>query len=467
MEKMLRNIFGEISGSIKRATQGSQRVSLREKTFQTNQRTGGRGQVTLFIILAMILLIAFATMTYFVFKVRRESPVEQQLWQLPVQEIRTYVTDCLALATKQAVVLLGQQGGVLYKDQGGLTEPPRIFDKGLLYLPKGNNRIWNLITPPEGSVQGLYSSTPPEYPWAKFPIYTAQDGTTTKSYLGYFGLSKLPPLYSEYLDSIQKSLQAYAETKVQECTQWENFQKKGLVIETGKPNITTVIANTPEELGREEGIAFLMKWQIELKSKTTDAKTTLNDFTVRQPIKFGRLYYFVRTLIDQDVNNASYSPKTEPPYTVQVEKDAYEFDDLITIQDASSKLEGKPYEFRFGRKNRVPAIQWIDQTTLDTYHLWHKNCKGSTQPTMFIESDKLRAITVEEVAPGNYELVIQLNAIDPDEDAVVYDSDRGTKIEVDSVPTPPSFRLKVYAKDNAGLNDYQELLIKTGCPQPG
>ena len=71
-----------------------------------------RGQVTIFIIIGLLVLIAFGVTMYATSRVRtaQVAPTQEGL---SVQSIQDYVLTCLSLASEEAFVVMGAQGGLI------------------------------------------------------------------------------------------------------------------------------------------------------------------------------------------------------------------------------------------------------------------------------------------------------------------------------------------------------------------
>src|SRR5574341_43757 len=86
-----------------------------------------KAQITIFIIIGLLVVIAFGITLYAASKMgtRFETrETQQRVEQLGIQPIQDYVTTCLSLAVTDALGLIGKQGGVIYKSQGGTTPDP-------------------------------------------------------------------------------------------------------------------------------------------------------------------------------------------------------------------------------------------------------------------------------------------------------------------------------------------------------
>ena len=97
-------------------------------------------QLTLMIITGIVLLFAVALVIWLGSQAttRRTAPEaeHQRLRQVAVEPVRDYIQSCLDIVTSTALDLLGKQGGVLYRNQGGLTRDVNpATDIGSRYVP--------------------------------------------------------------------------------------------------------------------------------------------------------------------------------------------------------------------------------------------------------------------------------------------------------------------------------------------
>ena len=85
---------------------------------------GKRGQFTIFVVLGIVLIAAFAFMLFarnIVVQTQLQNKADNIINQvLQTSSIEHYVTSCVNRVTDEAVVRLGLQGGVLYDYQGGI-----------------------------------------------------------------------------------------------------------------------------------------------------------------------------------------------------------------------------------------------------------------------------------------------------------------------------------------------------------
>jgi len=389
-----------------------------------------KAQVTLFMVIGLILLVAFALTLYIVsFKsVKESSGVPEQVFKRNVVEsVRSYINDCVASSAAEALDLLGKQGGRLYLSQGGIVKKPSDV---INY--KGFDVSYSIL-PPVDKV-GPYSSVVPEYPWTGFP-WIMQDDKEVEWFYGYFGLPEFPPLYDFSPDSVQQMLEKYIADKLPVCL--SSFDFKGFSFEPGIPAVEMIIARNLSQLHTEEFVSFAVDWPV-IVIDADGSRTEINDFVANYPVRLGRDYYHAKSLIDSDVSNILFNPEDYTGFDVRVIRDVRDSDDIIIFTDKQSKVIGKPFSLYIGRKNRAPALVRINDSAFED-----EFCIGSR---FFIYGNRLKA------SGGQLDYV--LKAFDPDEDGVSFSL----------VPESPqllgsSMSFRVVARDDGGLEDFQEIRV--------
>ena len=125
--------------------------------------------LVLFITVGLVLYLSKSTVK----KTAKETIKKSQEAAIETQPIKEYVDKCLGKLTKDALILLGKQGGYLYKSQGGPIVDYQETDIGKYFLKYDNLYASYNIMPPKFSVATYYSE-PPDYPWVTFPYNSVQ-----------------------------------------------------------------------------------------------------------------------------------------------------------------------------------------------------------------------------------------------------------------------------------------------------
>lgn len=429
-----------------------------------------KGQITIFIIIGVLVLIAFSIAIYVGTKMKQRVEVKQTtqtVEKLGIQPIQDYITTCLSLATTEGLFLIGRQGGVIYQSQGGTTPEP-LPETFVTYTDPDRTeqlKVQYLILPPEGNVGTLFFSEPPEYPYPEFPY---PPGEATPLFKGYYGENKMPPLYTisgqtgeRVSNSIQENLETFIAKKTANCVDWKTFEEKGYTITSGNATASLIFAEKQEQFAGEQYITIELDWPVEISTPGGD-KALLTDFAIKAQVRLATIYYTVKQMVDSDVTDISYIPQNIGAFSVSIVP--YGEDSFVAVKDAQSIVANKPFEFWIPRKNRRPALWRIDTEPLEdvTFHVTPEG-RGTTvsvQDNVLVFNDPCQEAGVQNP------YLIQLNASDPDEDKVTYTvhlpESSNNEIPQDAVNF--AYSITVFAKDrSAHTNDWfdsQEIPIQ-------
>jgi hypothetical protein len=420
-----------------------------------------RGQITIFIIIGILVLVAFSIALYVGTKMKQRVEVretQQHIEKLGIQPIQDYITTCLSLAATEGLNLIGKQGGVIYQSQGGITPAPVEGNYVTYTDPERAEqlKVEYLILPPEGNVGELFFSEPPAYPFPGFPYVPDE---TEPLFKGYYGQNMLPPLYkisvqnNEHVgNSIQENLETFIAQKTVNCVNWKTFEDKGYGITSGNATASLIFAQKQEQFAGEQYITIGLIWPVEVSTPGGD-KTLLTDFAIKAPVRLATIYYTVKQIIDSDVTDISYVPGNIGAFSASILP--YGEDSFVAVKDAQSTVANKPFEFWIPRKNRRPALWHIDVSPLKdaTFHIT-KEGRGTSitvQDNILSFNDPCQESGVQNP------FLLQLNASDPDEDKITYavhlPGSSNNEIPPDAVNF--AYSITVYSKDRSShTNDW-------------
>ncbi len=437
-----------------------------------------QAQLTLIIITGIVFLISIGMVIWIggTTATRRTAPEaeQQRLRQVAVQPVKEYIQSCLDITTSTAIELLGKQGGVLYRSQGGLTQDVRPEEEGSRFVKFENLNVSYVILAPSGTV-GQYFSAVPEYPFKTFPHVFKNDDERAGEiiathYTGYFGVTQLPPLLKPGKESIQEQLESYINANLPRCTTWETFKPQGLTIIAQKPKTAVLIAENITQIQTEQYLTVVVNWTVNITDQTTGGTTILDQFSIGYPVHLAKFYLFVQSIVYGEVSNSSFDPRnlSTQATPVVIVRDVYVNpndkgrDDIIMVQDAESFLRGKPIEFRLLRKNRAPALVWINWTDLDRYKFVPTATCNLDAENIFLSGKDL---LIKWGKPSDWKAV--LTAADPDEDTVVFTTKPPAPAKIKVPNAGADFYLYVYASDGSINEDSQVLKLHTDdCPIP-
>ncbi len=362
-----------------------------------------KSQVTVFIIISLI-LITMVGVTYYMISSTQEQKGEgqirkQQVSAVKIDPLKEYIKSCLSITSAEGFELLGEQGGYIYRSQGGIIPEPLPED----YVNYQLTKVYYGIYKPVANVGLIFFSQTPEYPFPTFPFILNSTGDVVFSnYMrGYYGRNRIPPLLKPRNNSIQEQLEKFTINGTLECIDWSNFERQGMnITPEAEPNITVEFA--------EADVSFYLKWPIQVKDMATDAVTKMDEFIVIYPVRFKKIHDFARVLMDADVLNVSYSIiATHDEIDSYVIPDVNGSTDMIKIIDSRSNLLGQDYEYRFMRQNRPPALYLINESAIKG-----PLCNGSR----IVLTGDVNISFIDSCGLKDFNLTFK--AIDPDEETV-------------------------------------------------
>ncbi len=382
-----------------------------------------RGQITIFIIIGLLIVVSLGIAIYVAGTVKKELATAKTI---SAEEIEETVTSCLRQTTEEGLILLGKQGGHIFENQGGLTSDS-LQETSIT------------ITPPVGNVGTFFYSTPPEYPFQTYPF---RGGETT--FEGYYGINNLPPLNpSQGQTSVSENLEHYIETKLPECTNFAQFDLYEII--AGEPAVTLIFAQNIEQLKTEQALTIELNWNI--KATNLDGNTAqFEKFSARLPVRLGTMYYTAKEYADADVTDITYEPTTQLPFVIETK--TTEKGSNIILTDTTSTVQGIPYSFTIKRQNRAPALWFIENA--DTIYV-----PPSGTTTLRISGNQLSA-----QQPCESFTTIQLKANDPDNDTTTFSINDAQAIEISANDIPQKI-VQIYAHDThpAKSADYQQITL--------
>ena len=412
-----------------------------------------KAQVTIFIILMLLILIIFGFLFYIISQTSKLESKTQQ--KISTEELiaRTNVEQgteaCLNEAAKSSLILLGQQGGWIYKNQIISTPygPIQIGDETDLELENNvvesnqkNYTIWIKKKPQttySGKIDADFQTSPKSKIFQSY-LYPCQsvnslpfDSTTqvklnnpaTKDCEELYTINQPMSSFSKLINfpklcsrnqsvcapceidcnnTIQYRLEKVTTKYFEKCFDDLDFLEYDVAIsELNLKSLFTV-----------ETVDFEINPQLNISSK--DQVFDLELLTIRSrkfQVKFKALISMLTILRNQELEIASFNLNkeiknylkglTERPFAQDPEiKESnvpfnyrgkyYKIFNII-LNEGDANIDGKPYTFTFVRENRGPVLQYIHS----------REYKKSDYPT--------------------FKIPIVLCSADPDEDEINYD----------------------------------------------
>ncbi len=386
-----------------------------------------KSQVTMLMIVGLVLFIIVSLVLYLSKSAVKKQSVQNikktQETAIEIQPVKEFVTKCLDKLSKDAITLLGKQGGYIYASQGGTLVDYADTDEGLFFVKHNGLNVAYNILPPK-FVLPPYSSEIPDYPWTTFPYRTAT--SSAEIFEGFFGISNIPPLNSsEGPNSIQTQIETFIDNNIASCTDFSIFEKQGLSIEM-QPSKTFVIIGSGD-------VSVASKISITITNQATKEFTDLNEFSTNLNIRLKDVYFFTKELIENDIKNIKFNLRStnnsKDFINIKLIENVFSNDDLLIVTDEKSLISSKPFEYIFARRNRAPALYYIRKTTLEF------------QQNYEIKKEDLLQNT-------------ELKATDPDEDNYTFT----IKPSLPKILNIPQIKFKIEVSDEQ-LSDYQIIIV--------
>jgi len=326
-------------------------------------------QVTIFIIVGIIILAAALSLIYFSssLKEKKTEEIIKETQKIPtdLEPLVNYMESCIEKVTKRGFSLLGKQGGVIYRSQGGRSLDAPDNQIGTMFLEYGAHKVIYLIDMPIGdSIQ--CAPDPPQYPVRAGPYPYAEkpdgspDFSEEKRYNRGNCFGKANPTS---INAMTKSLEVYLENNIETACNLSSFRQ------------FSVNAKEPDaKIEPKSGTTYiLVSYPLTLTNINTGAETSIDEFKNTIKFSFKEICDFTDTILQADVDNPTYDiRRSVGGFKVTVMPDVYNQDDVVKISSDTILLDGSPFEFVFARKNRYPILEYIYNHSFDEVPLQWK-----------------------------------------------------------------------------------------------
>jgi len=446
-----------------------------------------RSQITIFIILGIVVLIIFG-LFYFISRQTSDVVLEKKVNKiysdfLSSTNTKNIANDCLDRTIRDALLLVGLQGGRIYNYQieGGynITSFYDVVPYNYSFLRNPNGTIYNVsygIKAPAG----IPYPEPQDYPYPgslvedvyslpmayffrnsnnqlfasveekeKFTILAdlCNKLGSNDPYVKGAGISC--ETYSVKNESIQEYIKKYIEQNVEGCINFTFERTEKYNLSTGRVSINVLIG--------EDDLLVSFRYPIEISIKDKPPKTRYLDFNVRSKIRLKILHEIATHLIGydphliktySDSNNIFFNMEKDDPNDCYKDRSScvieginvyklrdyclnhnhcnlherhYNYSDIFVIEDSKSIIDGRPYRFQFAIENRRPALDFIDESVDDDeYYYWYLN---ATYRRNLAQTYKAAGPVSDDyniiIGAGNVLKIFPLG-IDPDEDNLTY-----------------------------------------------
>jgi hypothetical protein len=181
--------------------------------------------------------------------------------------------------------------------------------------------------------------------------------------------------------------------------------------------------------------------------RATGAVTDLKEFIVSYPVRLKKIHDFASVIMDKDTGNISFDIRVSDGETsATTVQDVFGKDDFVVIRDSESRILDQEYVFQFARKNRPPALYYIQNAT-------EPICNNSM--IQWIPPNELNV----EDACGDNSFRLNFTALDPDEDRLEFTYNKRMPYEIEAFDIiSGKFDIKITVSDGE-LSDWQEISI--------
>ena len=298
-----------------------------------------KAQTFIFVIVAIVILVIIGLVSLVVSNTKTQRSVAQvknQTANTLSTSIPSMIQTCLDSSAKNAVYLAGQQGGYIFKSQGGLTPD----DYSLFSVHVANLNIPGL------KYGGAY--------WILEPnnVETSTYGVFTFPYLSH---SELLPGFKTI--TVQDNMQSYLLNNFQKCFDLgkvkQDFKNANIHL-VGMPSVSVSF--------NKKSVVFTLKYPLSAYNHQ------YNSFTSTVNVPFSSMYKSAECFVNNDIHNLtfdvdSFNSVCHPskgisllPYNEVGNNNHAGYSIMIinsTLQDPSMN---KPVVLYFLRQNRHPVL---------------------------------------------------------------------------------------------------------------
>jgi len=367
-------------------------------------RGGRRAQVTLFIFIGLGLLSLLLLLLFLRNSLTPEDDPTARAQEYDAKSIESYVLSCMDTATEEALVQLGQQGGILFDYQDGLATHKRdiaITGKGVTNISFGlmYGTGWPFAVPLPSTVADSKESLYPRKGVTledlaleniagsmvnPFHQYANLFNLSNTQYDGLYGEFALPMLCDangaayqkgkcdtlftkRWVDepSIEQSLDHRLEKRIGDCIDPEELSAKlGAAVTVGTPEI---------ELGfPASGVAVTLTLPLTF---TNDAGTLKKStFSREYDVRLSQLYTFLFNYLKRASKDANFDMTAPEQYRQIIGYDRFVISRtlltaaqaggrsdvyLIGVQDPVSAVKKDAYFFQFLVEDRRPILSAV------------------------------------------------------------------------------------------------------------
>jgi hypothetical protein len=353
-----------------------------------------KGQISLFVIIGLVLLIVFFLLLSLRNKSSPSDDVSTVSYELESGALKDHISSCISRVASDALEKIGENGGFIYDFQGGKI-PFNDLSLGDDYLPfifqgRNYNVAYGLK---KNTACPLVSYAVPDYPisgvsFSDFNLrYNSNKNCLLSSpphsaYDGFFGSVTLAKLcYSARASScedfatgsvmgfsVQRQLEDYVSSNLPLCVNFSSFSNRlnANISSDAPPSVLVEVHNSD--------ILFSVSYPVSIVFEGRKPVVVVADYQVPIAVRFGAFYNFIFNVLSFDSKKPNFDLLShyvsssfwrqgfsvkKIPFACKTCSPPYSSDSLFEFSDAKSLVNGHPFIFRLFVENRRPAIDFI------------------------------------------------------------------------------------------------------------
>jgi len=204
-----------------------------------------KGQITLFIIVGIVIIIAMSFFIYF----RNILLPEAEIVPEDIKPIKNYVESCLSNIGEEAVVLLGSRSGFIE-----IPDVVELSEAYIEFIPNSELKI---------------------------------------PYWYHNGISYIPTI-----GSMQEEISLYVKNNINNCIDLSDFKGDFSIEEKNNTKVETIIAN--------DGVDIAMTYDLIITSKSDAEQTKISKFHTLLPVKLKEAYELGKKILEAENANTYF-----------------------------------------------------------------------------------------------------------------------------------------------------------------
>ena len=324
-----------------------------------------KGQVTIFMIVALVIVIGGSMFFYFtrVSTLPENTETEALNDNIPLQfdPVQSFITDCLSSTSVEGLKIIGEQGGYASFTNKNINKENFILKN----------------EPTESDAVSFTKDSNLKIPYWYY--LKSQNGCS-----GNCEFSSKRPGLRDSENSIEKQLERHIDFNLKNCiNNFESFSEQGFEIkeESGVKSDVTIT---------EEDVVVSANYKVSAKSQ--DSKQSLDSFTVHVPVNIARMYELATKITNMQ---SQYNFLEKHALNLIVAFSGVDNKKLPPMSDMRFKFGAKESWQKTEIKNRmtglltayVPAFQ-VDGTYNYDRNLFGSEMKQSLYDSTIIPIDK-------------------------------------------------------------------------------